>query len=61
MTFKLARRLFYSFAKPGAEYLLLADIARYFPTPEEADHVFTLFDKDMNGDASREEVEMACL
>ncbi|KAF9460703.1 hypothetical protein BDZ94DRAFT_1169180 [Collybia nuda] len=57
----LARRLFYSFAKPGAEYLLLSDIARFFPTPEEAEHVFTLFDKDMNGDASREEVEMACL
>ncbi|KAG6866363.1 hypothetical protein C0991_005284 [Blastosporella zonata] len=57
----LARRLFYSFAKPGAEYLLVDDIARYFEVPGEADHVFSLFDKDMNGDASRDEVEMACL
>ncbi|KAG6917310.1 hypothetical protein DXG01_002968 [Tephrocybe rancida] len=57
----LARRLFYSFAKPGAEYLLVDDLARYFEVPGEADHVFSLFDKDMNGDASRDEVEMACL
>ncbi|KAG6837735.1 hypothetical protein H0H93_003537 [Arthromyces matolae] len=57
----LARRLFYSFAKPGAKYLLVDDIRPYFSTPEEADHVFSLFDKDMNGDVSREEVEMACL
>jgi Ca2+-binding EF-hand superfamily protein len=37
------------------------DIARYFSTPEEAEHVFALFDNDMNGDVSRDEVEMACL
>ncbi|KAG6900759.1 hypothetical protein C0993_002183 [Termitomyces sp. T159_Od127] len=57
----LARRLFYSFAKPDAKYLLVADIAPYFTTSEEADHVFSIFDKDMNGDASHDEVEMACL
>lgn len=57
----LARRLFYSFAQPGAEFLHPEDIARYFPTPDEADHVFALFDKDMNGDVTRDEVEMACL
>ena len=58
---QLARRLFYSFAKPGAEYLYLEDVVRYFHSPDEADHVFALFDKDMNGDVSRDEVEMACL
>lgn len=57
---QLARRLFYSFAQPGAEYLHPKDIAHYFPNPDEAYHVFALFDKDMNGDVSRDEVEMAC-
>ncbi|KAF5393511.1 hypothetical protein D9757_000597 [Collybiopsis confluens] len=57
----LARRIFYSFAKPGSDYLLVQDIARFFSTPEEADAVFALFDKDSNGDATREEVEIACM
>lgn len=57
----LARRLFYSFVKPGAEYLLVEDIARFFSTAEEADSVFALFDQDSNGDASRDEVEMALM
>ncbi|KAF8893315.1 Mechanosensitive ion channel-domain-containing protein [Infundibulicybe gibba] len=57
----LARRLFYSFAKPGEDYIFVEDIARFFPQGDEADHVFGLFDKDSNGDASRDEVEMACL
>lgn len=57
----LARRIFYSFAKPRAEYMLVEDIQKYFPTPEEAESVFALFDKDANGDASREEVEMALM
>ncbi|XP_006461100.1 hypothetical protein AGABI2DRAFT_204597, partial [Agaricus bisporus var. bisporus H97] len=56
----LARRIFYSFAKPGAGYVFEKDIAPYFPS-EEAPSVFSLFDRDGNGDASREEVEMACL
>lgn len=57
----LARRLFYSFAKPNADYLLVEDIARFFPTADEADMVFALFDQDSNGDASRDEVEMAVM
>ncbi|KAK0461093.1 Mechanosensitive ion channel-domain-containing protein [Desarmillaria tabescens] len=57
----LARRLFYSFVKPGSDWLFVEDIAQFFPTPDEADQVFALFDKDSNGDASRDEVEMACL
>ncbi|KAJ7170538.1 Mechanosensitive ion channel-domain-containing protein [Mycena crocata] len=57
----LARRLFYSFAKPNADYLLVEDIARLFPNPDEAQSVFTLFDQDGNGDASRDEVEMAVM
>ncbi|KAJ7188245.1 Mechanosensitive ion channel-domain-containing protein [Mycena filopes] len=57
----LARRLFYSFAKPNADYLVVEDIARYFSTPGEADAVFALFDTDSNGDATRDEVEMAVM
>ncbi|KAJ7783196.1 Mechanosensitive ion channel-domain-containing protein [Mycena metata] len=57
----LARRLFYSFAKPNTDYLEVADIAQYFQTPAEADSVFALFDADSNGDATRDEVEMAVM
>lgn len=57
----LARRLFYSFVKPGSDWLLVEDIARFFPNQDEADQVFALFDKDSNGDVSRDEIEMACL
>ncbi|KAJ7497312.1 Mechanosensitive ion channel-domain-containing protein [Mycena latifolia] len=57
----LARRLFYSFAKPNSDFLLVEDIALFFPTAEEADSVFALFDQDSNGDASRDEVEMALM
>ncbi|GAW01584.1 serine threonine protein kinase [Lentinula edodes] len=57
----LARRIFYSFTKPGSEYMFIENIARYFPTPDEADSVFALFDRDGNGDASMEEIEIACM
>ena len=33
----------------------------YFPTPEDADAAFAIFDQDSNGDATRDEIEMACL
>lgn len=57
----LARRLFYSFRQEGASELTLGDIARYFANIERARMAFQLFDKDDNGDATREEVELACL
>lgn len=57
----LARRLFYSFAKPGSEYLTVKDIERFFPTPDDADAAFAIFDKDSNADITRDELEMACL
>ncbi|KAG5643162.1 hypothetical protein DXG03_001492 [Asterophora parasitica] len=56
----LARRLFYSFAKPGAEFLVVSDLEPFFDS-DEVEQVFALFDKDLNGDASRDEVEMSCL
>ncbi|KAI0081214.1 hypothetical protein K474DRAFT_1588143 [Panus rudis PR-1116 ss-1] len=57
----LARRLFYSFARPGAEYLIVEDIARFFPSPDAADAAFAIFDKDSNGDITRDEMELACV
>ena len=57
----LARRLFYSFRKPGAEVLVIGDIAPFFHGPDEAAEAFAMFDKDMNGDATRDEMELACM
>jgi small-conductance mechanosensitive channel len=57
----LARRLFYSFKKPGSESLYVTDIAPFFTSLEEANRAFALFDKDDNGDISKEELEMECL
>jgi hypothetical protein len=56
----LARRLFHSFIRRGAEVMLVQDIARFFPSMEEAEKAFALFDKDSNGDATRDEMEMVC-
>ena len=57
----LARRLFYSFSRPGSDRLHVEDIARFFANPDDADAAFTILDKDMNGDVSRDEIEMACM
>jgi len=57
----LARRIFYSFAQQASDYLFVEDIEGLFLTKEDALAVFSLFDKDGNGDASREEIEIACL
>ncbi|KAF8625434.1 hypothetical protein AX15_005393 [Amanita polypyramis BW_CC] len=56
----LALRLFYSFRKPGSEYLYFTDIQPFF-SPQVAQRVFALFDRDENGNVSRQEMEMACL
>ena len=57
----LARRLFYSFRKHGSEVLVIKDIEEYFPTADAALEAFTMFDRDGNGDATREEMELACM
>jgi Ca2+-binding EF-hand superfamily protein len=41
--------------------MLPRDIRRYFATEEHAERAFALFDADGNGDASKEEVENACV
>ncbi|KAK7057174.1 serine/threonine protein kinase [Favolaschia claudopus] len=57
----LARRIFYSFARPNVDYMVVEDIMPYFTTRDSADMVFALFDKDSNGDATRDEVESAIM
>ncbi|KAI0318281.1 Mechanosensitive ion channel-domain-containing protein [Amylostereum chailletii] len=57
----LARRLFYSFCKPGRDVILVTDIAPFFQDPMDANLAFLIFDKDSNGDVSREEMELSCL
>lgn len=57
----LARRLFYSFRKPSAEVVVVGDLAPFFHSQEEAAEAFAMFDKDMNGDATRDEMEIACM
>ncbi|BEJ12039.1 hypothetical protein CspHIS471_0204990 [Cutaneotrichosporon sp. HIS471] len=56
----LGRRIYYSFRKPGSNHITIADIARYFPDLESAEQAFSIFDRDGNGDATRDEID-ACM
>lgn len=47
-----------SFARNG-EDLRIDDIAQLFGSQSDATHAFELFDRDGNGDASLQEVELA--
>ncbi|GAA6033047.1 hypothetical protein JCM8097_000117 [Rhodosporidiobolus ruineniae] len=58
---QLARRIFFSYAPQYREGLVLGDISRFFRSREEAERAFNIFDRDGNGDATMDEVEMACL
>lgn len=57
----LARRIFYSFRKNGSDVMILSDIEPYFNGRDAAIDAFVMFDRDGNGDATREEVELACM
>ncbi|THH14245.1 hypothetical protein EW146_g6069 [Bondarzewia mesenterica] len=46
---------------PGCDYLATEDIMRFFPSLEDADPTFVMFDKDGNEDISRDGLEMSCL
>ncbi|GAA6058718.1 hypothetical protein JCM10212_003406 [Sporobolomyces blumeae] len=60
-TKQLARRIYYSFTPNYRTGLVLSDISRCFRNREEAERAFAIFDRDLNGDATLEEVEMSCL
>lgn len=57
----LARRLFRTFACEGSETVLADDLKHAFDNNEEADAAFSMFDRDLNGDISMEELEAVCV
>ncbi|KAN0066543.1 hypothetical protein ACQY0O_000637 [Thecaphora frezii] len=57
----LARRIWYSFVPPGKTEILMDDILHCFPDANTAEAAFEVFDKDLNGDVTKEELESACL
>ncbi|THZ75489.1 hypothetical protein D6C84_09085 [Aureobasidium pullulans] len=57
----LARRLYRTFARPETETVYNDDLKNAFDNDEEAEAAFSMFDKDMNGDISMEELEAVCV
>jgi len=57
----LARRLYRTFAREDSETVVADDLRPAFDNDDEADAAFTMFDKDMNGDISMEELEAVCV
>ncbi|KAF1996723.1 hypothetical protein P154DRAFT_442834 [Amniculicola lignicola CBS 123094] len=57
----LARRLYRTFAREETETIHGEDLKNAFENDEEADAAFSMFDKDMNGDISMEELEAVCV
>jgi small-conductance mechanosensitive channel len=57
----LARRLYRTFARLETETIHSEDLKNAFESDEEADAAFSMFDKDMNGDISMEELEAVCV
>lgn len=57
----LARRLYRTFVRDDFDTVFSGDLKSAFDNEEEADAAFTMFDKDMNGDISMEELEAVCV
>ncbi|KAL3497137.1 Mechanosensitive ion channel-domain-containing protein [Aspergillus germanicus] len=57
----LARRLYRTFVREGFETVFPGDLKEAFDDNEEAEAAFSMFDKDMNGDISMEELEAVCV
>ncbi|KAF9883880.1 hypothetical protein FE257_002724 [Aspergillus nanangensis] len=57
----LARRLYRTFVRDGFETVFSGDLKEAFDDNEEAEAAFTMFDKDMNGDISMDELEAVCV
>ena len=58
---RLARLIYLTFRQGRKKYLLPQDFHPAFPTPEEAEKAFRVFDKDNNGDISRREIKTVLL
>ena len=57
----LARRLYRTFVREDFENVFSGDMKPAFDNVDEADAAFAMFDKDMNGDISMEELESVCV
>jgi small-conductance mechanosensitive channel len=57
----LARRLYRTFARESTETVYQEDLHNAFENEDEATAAFSMFDKDMNGDISMEELEAVCV
>ena len=57
----LARRLYRTFVREEIETVFSDDIKIAFDNNEEAEAAFSMFDKDLNGDISMEELEAVCV
>lgn len=57
----LARRLYRTFVRDGFETVFAGDLKAAFEDGEEAEAAFAMFDKDLNGDISMEELESVCV
>lgn len=57
----LARRLYRTFVRDGFETVFSGDLKEAFENNEEAEAAFAMFDRDMNGDISMEELEAVCV
>lgn len=59
-SYALARVFYRTFVRPGRSTITVEDLQPAFATPEDAETCFSVFDKDLNGDISMEELEMVC-
>lgn len=57
----LARRLYRTFGREDTETVFQEDLQNAFENDDEATAAFSMFDKDMNGDISMEELEAVCV
>ncbi|KAK2764562.1 hypothetical protein FQN54_009257 [Arachnomyces sp. PD_36] len=57
----LARRLYRTFVREGFDTVFSGDLKAAFDNGEEAEAAFAMFDKDLNGDISMEELEAVCV
>ena len=57
----LARRLYRTFSREETETVFQEDLKHAFENQEESDAAFSMFDKDLNGDISMEELEAVCV
>ncbi|KAL2808555.1 Mechanosensitive ion channel-domain-containing protein [Aspergillus granulosus] len=57
----LARRLYRTFVREGFDTVFPGNLKEAFDDNEEAEAAFSMFDKDMNGDISMEELEAVCV